>query len=55
MRHKRNWLKELWMNRPWVFFPAVIRYMKDYPLRRKEGGKFRIWLRNCLYINWQES
>ena len=50
-RYKHNYLKELWWNRPWVYVPSVIRFMKDYPFRK--GQKFRCWLRNCLYLNWQ--
>lgn len=51
MKYKRNRLKELWVNRPWVYIPEVIRFMKRYPL--KKNSKFFVWLRNCFYINWQ--
>ena len=51
MKLKHNWLGELRLNRPWVYIPAVIRYMRDYPYRK--GDKFWIWLRNCFYANWQ--
>lgn len=51
--YKHKYLTELWWNRPWVYIPAVIRFMKDYPYRRDKGHKFWTWLRNCLYINWQ--
>lgn len=51
MKYNHNCLKELWLNRPWVYIPAVIRFMRDYPCRK--GARFWIWLRNCLYINWQ--
>lgn len=51
-RHKRARVKELWLNRPWVYIPAVIKYMIDFPY--KPGRDiFSIWLRNCLYLNWQ--
>lgn len=53
---ERDYLKELWYNRPWRYIPAVIRWMKWYPPKRlKAKGKFsyRKWLRNCFYINWQ--
>ena len=52
-KYKHNYLKELWWNRPWVYIPEVIRFMKDYPFQKSKGHKFRIWLRNCLYLNWQ--
>ena len=50
-KYKHNYLKELWWNRPWVYVPSVIRFMKKYPFRK--GHNFRVWLRNCLYLNWQ--
>lgn len=49
--YKRNRIKELWRNRPWVYLPAVFRFMKRYPLTK--NGKLKIWLRNCFYLNWQ--
>lgn len=51
---KRNYLKELWINRPWKYIPEVVRFMKDYPFK-KGRDNFRIWFRNCLYVNWQVS
>ena len=51
MEYKRNRLKELWWNRPWVYLPEVIKFMKKYP--RGKNGIFKIWLRNCFYMNWQ--
>jgi hypothetical protein len=48
---KHNRIKELWINRPWVYIPAVIRFMRKYPLTK--DGKFKIWIRNCFYLNWQ--
>ena len=51
-KYKRNYLKELWVNRPWVFIPSVIQFMKWYPYD-KRTDYFMIWLRNCLYCNWQ--
>lgn len=30
----------------------VIRFMKKYPL--STDGRFIVWLRNCLYLNWQK-
>ena len=30
----------------------VIRFMKKYPL--SADGRFIVWLRNCLYLNWQK-
>ena len=50
-KYKRDRIKELWWNRPWVYIPAVIRHMKKYPLTK--SGKFKIWIRNCFYLNWQ--
>ena len=50
-KYRHNYLKELWWNRPWVYIPAVASFMKSYPLRR--GDKFRVWIRNCFYLNWQ--
>ena len=50
-KYKHNWMKELWWNRPWVYIPAVIRFMRGYPLKKKD--KFLIWVRNCFYLNWQ--
>lgn len=50
-KRKRNYLKELWMNRPWKYIPDVVAFMRQYPLTK--SGKFRIWLRNCFYLNWQ--
>lgn len=53
-KYKHNYLKELWWNRPWVYIPAVIRWMKWCPFKKDAPcAKFRIWLRNCLYLNWQ--
>lgn len=52
-KYKHNYLKELWWNRPWKYIPSVIRFMKDYPFQKSKGHKFRIWLRNCFYLNWQ--
>lgn len=49
MKHDR--IKELWSNRPWVYIPAVIRFMRKYPLTK--DGNFKIWIRNCFYLNWQ--
>lgn len=47
----RKIVVELWYNRPWRYIPAVVKFMKDYPLGK--DGKFFIWLRNCFYLNWQ--
>lgn len=52
MRKKRDRLKELWLNRPWVYIPDVVRFMRQYPYNRKTDY-FGIWVRNCFYINWQ--
>lgn len=49
---KRDYLKELWRNRPWVYIPDVVRFMKAYPYNKKTDYFF-VWLRNCLYCNWQ--
>ena len=55
--NKRDYLMELWYNRPWKYIPAVISYMRDYSPKKLKarGGRFsyRVWLRNCLYVNWQ--
>lgn len=50
-RYKHNYLKELWLNRPWVYIPDVVRFMRNFPF--KKGDKFFIWIRNCFYLNWQ--
>lgn len=50
-KQKRNVIRELWRNRPWVFIPEVIKFMKRYPF--KKGDNFKIWIRNCFYCNWQ--
>lgn len=34
-----------------IYITDVIRYMKKFPYK---GRKFGVWLRNCLYINWQK-
>lgn len=52
MRKKRDILKELWPNRPWVYIPEVVKFMRQYPYNRKTDY-FKIWLRNCFYLNWQ--
>lgn len=53
-RYKHNVLKELWWNRLTKYIPAVIRMAKDYPFQKKyPSSKFRIWLRNTLYLSWQ--
>lgn len=30
----------------------VIKHIKKYPL--SANGRFIVWLRNCLYLNWQK-
>lgn len=53
-RYKHNYLKELWWNRPTKFIPEVIRMMKWLPFKKDSPrAKFRIWLRNMLYLSWQ--
>lgn len=53
-RYKHNYLKELWWNRPSKFIPEVIRMMKWCPfVKTSPRAKFRIWLRNMLYLSWQ--
>ncbi len=53
-KYKHNYLKEIWWNTPWKFIPEVIRMMKQMPFNRKSPrAKFRIWLRNMLYLSWQ--
>lgn len=52
-KYKRNYWKELWWNRPWVYIPEVIRSMKSHPFRRGDHGNFCLWLRNMFYLNWQ--
>ena len=53
-RYKHNVLKELWWNRPSKFIPEVIRMMKLFPFKKDSPrAKFRIWLRNTLYLSWQ--
>lgn len=51
-KYKHNYLKELWWNRPWKYIPEVIRFMRRYPYHKKTDYFF-VWLRNCLYCNWQ--
>lgn len=50
---RRNRLKELWLNRPWKYLPDVFEFMREYPFNKKNGDIFRIWIRNCFYLNWQ--
>lgn len=53
-KYRRNYIKELWWNRPWVFIPGLIRTMKLLPWEKKSPqSKFRIWLRNMFYLSWQ--
>lgn len=53
--NKRIWLKELWLNRPWKYIPEVIRMMKLLPFKKDSPrAKFRVWLRNMLYLAWQK-
>lgn len=52
-RYRHNLLKELWWNRPWKYIPEVIWMMKQYPWEKTPHSKFRIWLRNMLYLSWQ--
>lgn len=54
-KYKRDRLKELWTNRPWAYIPAVIQYMKWYPYKKSAHSSFKVWLRNCLYVNWQKE
>lgn len=49
---KHNICKELWLNRPWVYIPDVISFMKSYPYNKKTDYFF-VWFWNCLYCNWQ--
>lgn len=46
-------LKELWYNRPWVYLPAVLKFMRENPVPKKHGCKLKTYIRNCFYINWQ--
>ena len=49
---RHNYLKELWLNRPWVYIQEVVRFMRKYPYKKKTEY-FLVWLRNCFYLNWQ--
>lgn len=49
---KHNYLKELWYNRPSVYIPEVVRFMRKYPYDKKTCH-FWTWFRNMLYLNWQ--
>lgn len=52
--YKHNYLKELWWNRPWKYIPEVILMMKCFPWKKDSpNDKYRIWLRNMLYMSWQ--
>ena len=53
MKYKHRVLIELWRNRPWVYIPEVIRFVKKYPYKKEEGSKLRIYIRNVIYLNWQ--
>lgn len=51
--HKRDKAKELQLNRPWRYIPAVIGHMRRWPwsaVRRRI--KFKDWLSHVLHINW---
>lgn len=52
LRRKRNYLKEIWLNRPWVYIPDVVWFMRRFPYNRNTDY-FWVWLRNCLFCNWQ--
>lgn len=53
-KYRHNYLKELWWNRPWKFIPEVVRLMKVCPFKKDSPrARFRIWLRNMLYLSWQ--
>ena len=49
---KHNYLKEILINKPWVYFPDVVKFMRKYPYNRKTCY-FWSWFRNCFYLNWQ--
>ena len=48
---KRKWIRELWLNRPWVYIPELVRLMKLCPYR-KEHEYFLPWLRQTLSACW---
>ncbi len=54
MSYKHNRIKEIWMNRPTVYIPAVIQFIKKYPFERGKGN-IKIYIRNVFYLNWQCS
>lgn len=49
---KRNTWKELWLNRPTVLIPDMIRFMRKHPYTKYEP--FSSWLYTCVYCCWQE-
>ena len=52
--YRHNYLKELWWNRPTKYIPAVFKMMKAFPWHKETPhSKFRLWLRNVLYLSWQ--
>lgn len=52
-KYRHNYLKELWLNRPWKFIPEVVLMMKTCPFKKDSPrARFGIWLRNMLYLSW---
>ena len=52
MQYRHNYWKELWWNRPWVYIPEVIRFIRRYPPKWGRT-KWKVWIRNVFYLNWQ--
>lgn len=50
---KHNILKELWLNRPWVYIPAVIEFMRSFPYIYSKSPFWK-WLKTCLYVCWED-
>ena len=53
MKHyKRSFWRELWLNRPWVYLPAVVLWMINFPYR-KHSDYFSDWIADAFRLNWE--
>ena len=50
--HKRRFWRELWLNRPWVYLPAVVLWMINFPYR-KHSDYFTNWVADAFRLNWE--
>lgn len=49
---RRDYIAELWVNRPWVFIPELIALMKKCPYNPR-GEYYFDWLWSCVKCCWQ--